>query len=88
MCSEASATYERQVAAIRGAASPSSSMTGEMLPPEWLSEAVLEIADHSGVASYETQKLAGHFAVTVVSCPVLGKQTSLRAHLHAILKSL
>jgi hypothetical protein len=29
--------------------------------PEWLAEAVLEIVDHFGAASYETQKVEGHW---------------------------
>jgi hypothetical protein len=28
---------------------------------EWLAEAVLEVADHFGAASYETQKVEGHW---------------------------
>jgi hypothetical protein len=28
---------------------------------EWLAEAVLEITDHFGAASYETQKVEGHW---------------------------
>jgi hypothetical protein len=31
------------------------------VPPEWLAEAVLEIVDHFGAASYETQKVEGHW---------------------------
>jgi len=31
------------------------------VPSEWLAEAVLEIVDHFGAASYETQKLEGHW---------------------------
>jgi hypothetical protein len=31
------------------------------VPAEWLAEAVLQIADHFGAASYETQKLEGHW---------------------------
>jgi hypothetical protein len=31
------------------------------VPPEWLPEAVLEIVDHFGAASYETQKVEGHW---------------------------
>lgn len=31
------------------------------MPTEWLAEAVLEIVDHFGAASYETQKLEGHW---------------------------
>jgi len=34
---------------------------GRDVPAEWLAEAVLEIADHFGAASYETQKLEGHW---------------------------
>jgi hypothetical protein len=34
---------------------------GKDVPPEWLAEAVLEIVDHFGAASYETQKLEGHW---------------------------
>jgi hypothetical protein len=31
------------------------------VPSEWLAEAVLEIVDQFGAASYETQKLEGHW---------------------------
>lgn len=31
------------------------------MPPEWLAEAVLEIVEHFGAASYETQKVEGHW---------------------------
>jgi hypothetical protein len=34
---------------------------GREVPGEWLSEAVLEIVDHFGAASYETQKVEGHW---------------------------
>jgi hypothetical protein len=34
---------------------------GREIPPEWLAEAVLEIVDHFGAASYETQKIEGHW---------------------------
>ena len=34
---------------------------GRDVPGEWLAEAVLEIVDHFGAASYETQKLEGHW---------------------------
>src|SRR5260370_29280864 len=34
---------------------------GGAVPGEWLAEAVLEIADHLGAASYETQKVEGHW---------------------------
>ena len=31
------------------------------VPTQWLAEAVLEMVDHFGAASYETQKLEGHW---------------------------
>jgi hypothetical protein len=34
---------------------------GRDIPPEWLAEAVLQVADHFGAASYETQKVEGHW---------------------------
>jgi len=34
---------------------------GRDVPSEWLAEAVLEVVDHFGAASYETQKLEGHW---------------------------
>ncbi|HWL92852.1 MAG TPA: hypothetical protein VNT79_04905 [Phycisphaerae bacterium] len=34
---------------------------GREIPAEWMAEAVLEIADHFGAASYETQKVEGHW---------------------------
>jgi len=34
---------------------------GREVPPEWLADAVLEIVDHFGAASYETQKVEGHW---------------------------
>ena len=34
---------------------------GSDVPAELLAEAVLEIVDHFGAASYETQKLEGHW---------------------------
>ena len=34
---------------------------GREVPPDWLAEAVLEVADHFGAASYETQKVEGHW---------------------------
>lgn len=34
---------------------------GREVPGEWLAEAVLEIVDHFGSASYETQKVEGHW---------------------------
>jgi hypothetical protein len=34
---------------------------GRPVPESWLAEAVLEIVDHFGAASYETQKVEGHW---------------------------
>jgi hypothetical protein len=34
---------------------------GREIPPEWLAEAVLEVVDYFGAASYETQKVEGHW---------------------------
>jgi len=34
---------------------------GREVPAEWLADAVLEIVDHFGAASYETQKVEGHW---------------------------
>src|SRR6266702_6204928 len=34
---------------------------GRDVPGEWMAEAVLEIVDHFGAASYETQKVEGHW---------------------------
>ncbi len=34
---------------------------GRDVPPEWLAEAVLEIVDQFGAASYETQQVEGHW---------------------------
>ncbi len=34
---------------------------GREVPSEWLAEAVLEIVDHFGAVSYETQKVEGHW---------------------------
>lgn len=34
---------------------------GREVPPEWLAEAVFEIVNHFGAASYETQKIEGHW---------------------------
>jgi hypothetical protein len=34
---------------------------GRELPPECHAEAVLEVVDHFGAASYETQKVEGHW---------------------------
>ncbi|MEO6808877.1 MAG: hypothetical protein ABI353_07170, partial [Isosphaeraceae bacterium] len=34
---------------------------GREVPGEWLAESVLEVVDHFGAASYETQKVEGHW---------------------------
>jgi hypothetical protein len=34
---------------------------GREVPPEWLATAVLEVVDRFGAASYETQKVEGHW---------------------------
>jgi hypothetical protein len=34
---------------------------GRDVPAEWLAEAVLEVVDYFGAASYETQKVEGHW---------------------------
>jgi len=34
---------------------------GREVPPDWLAEAVLEGVSHFGAASYETQKVEGHW---------------------------
>jgi hypothetical protein len=34
---------------------------GRDVPAEWLAEAVLAVVDHFGAASYETQKVEGHW---------------------------
>ena len=34
---------------------------GRDVPPDWSAEAVLEIVDHFGAASHETQKVEGHW---------------------------
>jgi hypothetical protein len=34
---------------------------GRDVPGDWLAEAVLEIVDYFGAASYETQKVEGHW---------------------------
>ena len=34
---------------------------GREVPADWLAEAVLEIVDQFGAASYETQKVEGHW---------------------------
>ena len=34
---------------------------GRDVPPEWLADAVLEIVDYFGAASYETQKVEGQW---------------------------
>ena len=34
---------------------------GRDVPAEWIADAILEIVDHFGAASYETQKVEGHW---------------------------
>ena len=34
---------------------------GREVPPGWIAEAILEIVNHFGAASYETQKVEGHW---------------------------
>ena len=34
---------------------------GRDVPPDWLAEAVLEVVDFFGAASYETQRVEGHW---------------------------
>src|SRR3954468_176235 len=34
---------------------------GRDVPPEWLAEAVLEVVEQFGAASYETQHIEGHW---------------------------
>lgn len=34
---------------------------GRDIPPEWLAEAVLEVVEQFGAASYETQRVEGHW---------------------------
>lgn len=34
---------------------------GRDVPPEWLADATLEVVDRFGAASYETQKVEGHW---------------------------
>ena len=34
---------------------------GAEIPPEWRADAVLEIVDHFGAASYESQHVEGHW---------------------------
>ena len=34
---------------------------GREVPPEWLAEAVLEVVERFGAASYKTQKVEGHW---------------------------
>ena len=40
---------------------PSQFNDGREVPPEWLAEAVLQIVERFGAASYETQKVEGHW---------------------------
>lgn len=34
---------------------------GQEVPPEWLADSVLEIVERFGAASYETQRIEGHW---------------------------
>lgn len=34
---------------------------GREIPPDWLAEAVLEVVERFGAASYETQRVEGHW---------------------------
>src|SRR5262245_45584928 len=34
---------------------------GREVPPEWISAAILDIVDHFGAASHETQSIEGHW---------------------------
>src|SRR5579875_3383101 len=54
---------------------------GREVPPEWLAEAVLEVVDHFGAASYETQKVEGHWrhAIEVASRAVRARRRGGRA---------
>ena len=54
------ATYEQQMAALE-VLLPLQFNDGRAVSPEWVAEAVLEIVDHFGAASYETQKVEGHW---------------------------
>ena len=40
---------------------------GRDVPPEWLADAVLEIVEQFGAASYETQRVEGHWRHAGVS---------------------
>ena len=42
---------------------------GRDVPPEWLTDAVLEIVDRFGTASYETQKIEWQWRV-VQACSI------------------
>lgn len=35
---------------------------GRDIPSEWLVESVLEVVDHFGAASYETERIEGHWS--------------------------
>ena len=43
---------------------------GRDVPTEWIAETVLEIVDHFGAASYETQKVEATGARTVASLEI------------------
>lgn len=40
---------------------------GREVPSEWLAEAVLEVVERFGAASYETQKVEGHWRQSAVA---------------------
>lgn len=40
---------------------------GREVPAEWLADAVFQVVDHFGAASYETQKVEGHWRNAGVS---------------------
>jgi hypothetical protein len=60
---------------------------GRDVPPEWLAEAVLDVADHFGAASYKTQKVEGHWrhghteALERVPYPLIKEAQLVRAQL-------
>jgi len=40
---------------------------GREIPGEWISRAILEVVDHFGAVSYETQNVEGHWHQSGVS---------------------
>ena len=60
---------------------------GRAVPSEWLAEAVLEIVDHFGAASYETQEVEGHWrhgGVLYVALASLGRCARTCERYHAL----